>query len=65
MVGLPLPHATRIPATGGEAKLVVSLKDFPYAGTLGLWFGLDLSNTPLMLRDTSTTDVYAMTLEEK
>ena len=58
------PAILRIPATGGEAKLVVSLK-FPYAGTLGLWFGLDPTNAPLMLRDASTTDVYAMTLEEK
>jgi Tol biopolymer transport system component len=58
------PAILRIPATGGEAKLVVSLK-FPYTGTLGLWFGLDPTNAPLMLRDASTTDVYAMTLEEK
>jgi serine/threonine protein kinase/Tol biopolymer transport system component len=58
------PAILRIPATGGEAKLVVSLK-FPYAGTLGLWFGLDPTDTPLMLRDVSTTDVYALTLEEK
>lgn len=59
------PAILRIPATGGEAKLFVSLKDFPYTGTLGLWFGLDPTNAPLMLRDASTTDVYALTLEEK
>jgi eukaryotic-like serine/threonine-protein kinase len=55
----------RIPATGGEAKLVASLKDLPYTGTVGLWFGLDPTDTPLMLRDVSTTDVYALTLEAK
>ena len=59
------PAILRIPATGGEAKLVVSLKDFPFTGTLGLWFGLDPTDTPLMLRDVSTSDVYALTLEEK
>jgi Tol biopolymer transport system component len=55
----------RIPATGGEARLVVSLKDFRYTGAGSLWFGLDTTDAPLMLRDVSTTDVYALTLEEK
>jgi Tol biopolymer transport system component len=55
----------RIPATGGGAKLVASLKDFLVTGTNGLWFGLDPTDAPLMLRDVSTTDVYALTLEEK
>jgi serine/threonine protein kinase/WD40 repeat protein len=55
----------RIPTTGGEAKLVVSLKDVPITGTNAIWFGLDPTDAPLMLRDVSTTDVYALTLEEK
>jgi Tol biopolymer transport system component/serine/threonine protein kinase len=59
------PAILRISATGGEAKLVASLKDFPFTGTVGLWFGLDPTDAPLMLRDASTTDVYALTLEEK
>ncbi len=59
------PAILRIPATGGEAQLVVSLKDFHFTGTLSLWFGLDPTDAPLMLRDASTTDVYALTLEEK
>jgi Tol biopolymer transport system component len=56
------PAILRIPAAGGEAKPVVSLKDFRLTGS---WFGLDPTDTPLMLRDVSTTDVYALTLEEK
>lgn len=59
------PAILRIPATGGEAKLVVSLKNFPYTGTNYLWFGLDPTDAPLMLRDASTTDVYALTLADK
>ena len=59
------PAVLRIPAMGGEAKLVVSFKDFHYTGTLGLWLGLDPTDAPLMLRDVSTTDVYALTLEQK
>jgi hypothetical protein len=59
------PAILRVPVTRGEANVVVDLKGFRYTGTLGLWFGLDPSDTPLMLRDVSTTDVYALTLEEK
>jgi Tol biopolymer transport system component len=59
------PAILRIPVTGGEAKIVVGLKGFPYTGTFKLWFGLDPDDAPLMLRDVSTSDVYALTLEEK
>ena len=59
------PAILRIPAAGGEAKVVVDLKGFPLTGTLGLWLGLDPTDVPLMLRDVSTSDVYALTLEEK
>ena len=55
----------RIPITGGEAKVVVSLKDFPFSGTFGTWFGLDPTDAPLLMRDVSTSDVYALTLEGK
>jgi eukaryotic-like serine/threonine-protein kinase len=55
----------RIPVTGGEPKLVVGLTDFHYTGTLGLWFGLDPTDAPLMLRDVGTSDIYALTLEQK
>ena len=55
----------RIPVTGGEAKLVVVLKDFRYTGTWGLWLGLDPTDAPLMLRDVGTSDIYALTLERK
>ncbi len=59
------PAILRIPVTGGEAKMVVSLKDFRFTGTLGLWFGLDPTDAPLMLRDVSTSDVYALSLDQK
>ena len=58
------PAILRIPVTGGEAKIVAPV-GFPYTGTLSLWFGLDPTDAPLMLRDASTTDVYALTLEGK
>jgi hypothetical protein len=59
------PAILRVPITGGDAKVVVDLKGFRSAGTLGLWFGLDPSDAPLMLRDVSTSDVYALTLEKR
>jgi len=59
------PAILRIPVTGGEEKVVVDLKGFPFTGTIGLWFGLDPTDAPLMLRDVSTSDVCALTLEEK
>ena len=55
----------RMPARGGPPETVVSLKDFPYTGTLGLWFGLDPSDAPILLRDVGTQDVYALALERK
>jgi eukaryotic-like serine/threonine-protein kinase len=60
-----VPAILRVPVAGGDAKVVVGLKGFPYTGTISLWFGLDPTDAPLMLRDVSTADVYALTLEEK
>jgi len=58
------PAILHISITGGEAKLVAPI-GFPFTGTTNVWFGLDPTDAPLMLRDVSTTDVYALTLEQK
>jgi serine/threonine protein kinase/Tol biopolymer transport system component len=59
------PAILRIAVTGGEARVVAPV-EFPFTGTADfLWFGLDPTDAPLMLRDVSTTDVYALTLEGK
>jgi Tol biopolymer transport system component len=58
------PAILRIPVTGGEAKIVAPV-GFPFTGTNAPWFGLDPTDAPLMLRDVSTNDVYALTLEQK
>jgi hypothetical protein len=57
------PAILRLPVTGGEAKVVVGLKAFPYTGTFKVWLGLDPDDAPLMLRDVSTSDVYSLALE--
>ncbi len=59
------PAVLRISARGGKPEVVVDLKNFPFAGTFGLWFGLDPSDSPIMLRDVGTTDIFALTLAER
>jgi Tol biopolymer transport system component/predicted Ser/Thr protein kinase len=55
----------RIPIAGGNAELVADTKDVKYTGYFGLWFGLDSTDTPLLLRDAGTQDIYALSLERK
>ena len=59
------PGVYRIRPTGGEAERVVDLKGFRYTGVWSYWFGLDPEDTPLLLRDTGTDDIFALTLEER
>jgi hypothetical protein len=54
-----------MPAKGGTPEVVALLKDFQPTGTFGLWFGLDPSDAPLLLRDLGTEDIYALNLERK
>jgi hypothetical protein len=59
------PGIYRIPATGGQAEKIVGLKGFRGTGFLAPWSGLGPDDTPLLLRDVGTSDVYALTLERK
>ena len=59
------PGVFRIRVSGGDAERVVDLKGFRYTGAFTLWFGLDPQDTPMLLRDVGTDDIYALTLEEK
>jgi hypothetical protein len=51
---------------GGELEKIADLKNWPKVafGTLG-WTGLDPTEAALLLRDISTNDIYALTLEQK
>lgn len=55
----------RVRVKGGEPERVVGLKDWHMTGYLSFWMGLDPTDAPLLLRDNGTSDLYAMTLEEK
>jgi hypothetical protein len=55
----------RVSVTGGDAERLTDLKDVHYTGYYGVWFGLDPTDAPLLLRDIGTSDIYALTLEQK
>jgi Tol biopolymer transport system component len=59
------PGVYRVRVSDGRAERVVDLKGFRHTGAVGLWMGLDPNDTPLLLRDTGSDDIYALTLEEK
>ena len=59
------PGVFRVRVTGGDAERIVDLKGFRYTGAFTLWMGLDPTDTPMLLRDAGTDDIYALTLEQK
>ena len=54
----------RIPVKGGDMELVADLKGWRFAKLPGDWMDLDPDGGILLMRDTGTADVYALTLEE-
>jgi hypothetical protein len=46
-----------------KLEQVVSLKDFRRALGFGAWAGLAPDNSPLLLRDVGTQDIYALDWE--
>jgi hypothetical protein len=51
--------------TGGTPEKIVDLHDVKQTGWAGSWMGLDPTDTPMLLRDVGTDDIYALTLEQK
>jgi len=49
----------------GDRKVerIVSLKDIRRAGTYGAWAGLAPDDSPLLLRDTGTQEIYALDVD--
>jgi hypothetical protein len=50
----------RIPVTGGAAERVVEMKDFLTTGYWSFSMQLDPTDAPLVLRDISSDDIYAL-----
>jgi hypothetical protein len=46
----------------GDRKVeqVADLKDFPQAGFYGIWLTLAPDDSPLLLRDTGTEEIYSL-----
>jgi hypothetical protein len=59
------PAVIRIRAADGKRETVADLKGARYTGVYTLWMGLDPTDTPMTLYDTSSDDIYALTLERK
>jgi len=59
------PGVFRVRVSGGNAERVVDLLGVRHTGALTLWTGLDPTDTPMLLRDVGTDDIYALTLEQK
>jgi len=55
----------RVRVSDGLEERVADLKGFRATGAAGGWFGLDPDDTPMLIRDVGTADIYALTLEEK
>lgn len=65
MLWMDNPGVFRIPASGGKAERILDLKDFRHTGWFEDWMGLDPTDTPVLLSDKGSDDIYALTLERK
>jgi serine/threonine protein kinase/Tol biopolymer transport system component len=54
----------RVRISDREVEQVFDLTNFPTTGNIGPWLGLDPEDSPLLLRDIGTQDVYALDWEE-
>jgi len=55
----------RIRAADGKRETVADMKGAQYTGVYTLWMGLDPSDTPLLLHDVGSDEIYALKLERK
>ena len=53
----------RIPVTGGKEERVVDMANWHLIGHFGFSMSFDPTGAPLVLRDTSSDDIYALTFE--
>jgi Tol biopolymer transport system component len=58
------PGVFRVRVSSGTPERVADLKEHQYTGFYTSWMGLDPTDTPIVLRDTGTTDIYALTLSD-
>ena len=56
-------NVSRIRATGGKPERILDLKDLHFTGTWAGAMTIDPTGAPLMLRDTGSDDIFALTLD--
>jgi hypothetical protein len=47
-----------------KMERIVDLKNFVYTGYYGTWLAIAPDNSPVLLRDASTSDIYSLDWEE-
>jgi eukaryotic-like serine/threonine-protein kinase len=57
------PAVLRIRMSDRSVERVADMKDFTACGFYGIWLGLDPDDSPLLLRDAGSQDVYALDWE--
>lgn len=56
------PAVVKIDVASRRMETVVDLSDFQMTGVMRVWLGLAPDDSPLLLRDAGTQDVYALEL---
>ena len=54
------PAVMRVRLSDHKVERVADLKDFRQTGFFGIWLGLAPDDSPLLLRDTGTQEIYAL-----
>jgi Tol biopolymer transport system component len=58
------PAVLRIRIADRNVEQVTDLTNLPTTGSIGPWLGLDSDDSPLLLKDTGSQDIYALDWEE-
>jgi eukaryotic-like serine/threonine-protein kinase len=58
------PAVLRVRIADGRVEQVLDLTNLPTTGNIGPWLGLGPDDSPLVLRDIGTQDIYALDWEE-
>jgi serine/threonine protein kinase/Tol biopolymer transport system component len=54
------PAVMRVRISDRKLERVADLKNFPQTGSYGLWLGMAPDDSPLLLRDTGTQEIYSL-----
>ncbi len=54
------PSVMRVRISDRKLERVADLKNFPQTGSYGIWLGMAPDDSPLLLRDTGTQEIYSL-----